>query len=228
MAKTYIQLQKEISQLQLEAKNLMAAERPGVIESIRGAIQNYELTPPELFGAENLAAKANANTKGKVNVKAKAKAKAKAAGSTTKSKGSTEAKFTDGAGHFWVGRGKRPDWLRDALASGRSLSEFAVGAPQAGTGHASPLTTPPQAAPEQAPASKAAKKAKKAKTAKAAKTPKTPTTVAPAAKANGKASALPTVKYKDAAGNSWSGRGPRPKWLKDAVASGTSLESLTA
>ena len=39
------------------------------------------------------------------------------------------------------------------------------------------------------------------------------------------ASKLP-AKYRDALGNTWSGRGPRPKWLKAAVASGSSLESF--
>lgn len=32
--------------------------------------------------------------------------------------------------------------------------------------------------------------------------------------------------YRDAAGNTWSGFGPRPKWLKDALAAGASEESL--
>ncbi len=32
--------------------------------------------------------------------------------------------------------------------------------------------------------------------------------------------------YKDGAGNTWSGMGPRPRWLKEAVASGRSEESL--
>ncbi len=36
--------------------------------------------------------------------------------------------------------------------------------------------------------------------------------------------------YRDPAnpGNEWRGRGPRPKWLKAALASGTSLDSLSA
>lgn len=32
--------------------------------------------------------------------------------------------------------------------------------------------------------------------------------------------------YRDAAGNTWSGFGPRPKWLKDALAAGATEESL--
>jgi DNA-binding protein H-NS len=34
------------------------------------------------------------------------------------------------------------------------------------------------------------------------------------------------VAYGDAAGNTWSGRGPRPRWLKSAIAEGRTLESL--
>ena len=36
------------------------------------------------------------------------------------------AKFSDGQGNTWVGRGKRPQWLRDALAAGKQLSDFAI------------------------------------------------------------------------------------------------------
>lgn len=36
------------------------------------------------------------------------------------------------------------------------------------------------------------------------------------------------VKYKDRTGNSWSGRGPQPNWLKQALASGKTLEELRA
>jgi DNA-binding protein H-NS len=34
------------------------------------------------------------------------------------------------------------------------------------------------------------------------------------------------AKYKDRAGNSWSGRGPQPNWLKQALTSGKTLEDL--
>ena len=39
---------------------------------------------------------------------------------------SAVVKFSNGAGGTWVGRGKRPQWLRDAIASGKQLSDFAV------------------------------------------------------------------------------------------------------
>lgn len=46
-----------------------------------------------------------------------------------------------------------------------------------------------------------------------------------ASKAAGRAGA---PKYTDEAGNIWSGRGPRPKWVKDALASGKSLNDFVA
>lgn len=34
------------------------------------------------------------------------------------------------------------------------------------------------------------------------------------------------VRYRDEAGNTWGGRGPRPRWLRKALASGRTLEEL--
>lgn len=34
-------------------------------------------------------------------------------------------------------------------------------------------------------------------------------------------------KFQDEAGNTWSGRGPRPRWLKDAISAGQTLEDFT-
>ena len=42
-----------------------------------------------------------------------------------------------------------------------------------------------------------------------------------------KKSAL-SPKYKDAAGHTWSGRGPTPRWMKDAIAGGMTMEQLAA
>ena len=33
------------------------------------------------------------------------------------------------------------------------------------------------------------------------------------------------IKYRDNAGNTWTGRGSRPRWLRDAIDGGTSIES---
>ena len=88
----------------------------GVIGRIRGAITAYNLTAADLgFGgkAKKAAGKAAAPAK-------RGKGKASAA------KSPTEVKFQNDSGGTWGGRGKRPQWLRDAINSGKQLSDFAV------------------------------------------------------------------------------------------------------
>lgn len=50
---------------------------------------------------------------------------------------------------------------------------------------------------------------------------------APAAAGGRRRSARPP-KYRDQAGNVWSGRGPRPRWLKEALRQGARLEQFSA
>lgn len=38
--------------------------------------------------------------------------------------------------------------------------------------------------------------------------------------------AVTVVKFRDANGNTWGGRGPRPAWLRDALAAGATLDSF--
>jgi len=119
---------------------------------------------------------------------------------TTKSSGKSKVKsaaaFADDSGNVWSGRGPRPRWLRDALNAGRSIEEFRVGA--------TPLASAPAPEPEPVETKKTANKttAKKSKRAPS------------------------KVNYSDGAGNSWTGRGPRPGWLKAALESGKSLEDF--
>jgi DNA-binding protein H-NS len=41
-------------------------------------------------------------------------------------KGARAVKFRNDSGGTWGGIGKRPQWLRDAIAAGKQLSDFAV------------------------------------------------------------------------------------------------------
>ncbi len=117
MSKSYSSVMKQIEALKLEAEKLRRGEVDGVITRIREAIQHYGLTAADL---------------GLGSAKPKAEG-AKAAGPAKRKKRKTAAaktpgvaKFTDGQGNTWVGRGKRPQWLRDALAAGKTLEEFAI------------------------------------------------------------------------------------------------------
>lgn len=119
MTKTYAQIVKQIESLKQDAEKVRRKEVEGVIGRIREAITVYNLTADDLgFGSK----------RGKPGRKAAASSGrgrgASANGKATK----TEAvvKFRNDSGGTWGGRGKRPQWLRDALASGKKLEDFAV------------------------------------------------------------------------------------------------------
>ena len=171
MAQSYKQLQKQIEILQKQADKLRTQEVDEVVSRIKVAIAHYGLTAGQLgFGA---------GSAGKRNSLAKKSASATAA-----------AKYSDGAGRSWSGRGPRPGWLREALASGKSLQDFASGAAPART--------------------------------------KSKTTSRTKSKSRASAKRKTQIRYRDQAGNAWSGMGPQPRWLKEALAAGTSLEQLAA
>lgn len=139
MARSIFKIRDQIERLQKEA----AAIQQEAIGRIRKDIAQLGLTPEQLFGTEL------------PRQVAKAQAAAKAA----------VVKFADEAGNTWGGMGKRPDWLRQALAAGKALEDFLVGKP--------------------AKSAKAAKAASAAKAPKAVKavTSKRPTKAAPVKKA---------------------------------------------
>lgn len=90
-----------------------------------------------------------------------------------------DPKFADGNGNTWGGMGKRPDWIRAALDSGKSLDDFLVkkpasAAPAKKAKPADPFvakTSAKTSAKAAAPAKKAAKPAASKKTAGAAAKP---------------------------------------------------------
>jgi len=124
MAQTYAQLQDLLQKLHAEAQRVRQEEIATVVARLREDIRAYELTPQDIFG--------------------KGIAKSKSAQNAT-------AKYADGAGNAWVGRGPRPQWLRDALDAGKRLEEFLLGASKL-------RATPPakKASTKQSPPMKAA------------------------------------------------------------------------
>lgn len=165
MAHTFAQLQEQIAALEAEAQRVRRAEVSTVIAKIREAVAAYGITAADIFAG-------NSANRGKAKGGKRAAA----------------IKYADDQGNTWVGMGKRPQWLRDALDSGKSLEDFAV------TG----------ATQKSARAATSSKKAFAKKGRKGA----------------GK------MKFKDSAGHSWTGFGPKPGWLKDAIAGGKTLEEF--
>jgi DNA-binding protein H-NS len=114
MTKTYADVVKQIQALSREADKLKRKEVEGVIARIREAISAYGLTASDL----GLAGRRGPRPGSTRRPGRKAKAGKRAA--------ARPAKFRDENGNTWGGRGPRPQWLRDALANGRKLEDFAV------------------------------------------------------------------------------------------------------
>lgn len=114
MPKSLQQVLNQIAKLEKEAKALRDKEKIGVVARIREAIAHYEITPAELFGSESAAK----TSKGGAAVTRKAAEPAKKAPSI--------AKYTDGAGRTWSGVGKRPNWFKDALATGKTAEDLLI------------------------------------------------------------------------------------------------------
>jgi len=186
----YAQLRKQLAALEAQAEKVKRNEIPGVVARIKDAIASYGLTAQDLFGGKAVAGASKARTRG-----------------AAKGKRPVAAKYVDGKGGQWVGRGKRPRWLSEALAAGKQLEDFLAekfnAAVQTFSSPPAEVVAPADAAAPRTPA----KKSKKAKAAAAKKAASAP-------------------KYSDGAGNTWSGKGPTPKWLKDAMAGGQSREEF--
>ncbi len=154
MTQTYTQIVKQIESLQRKADEARAKEVAGVVGRIKDAIAFYKLSADELGLTGGASARPSMPTGGRKAAVSTPVAKKK----MSKSKLDLTAKFRDAAGNEWVGRGPRPLWLREAIASGKSLSDYAV------NGAAS--TTPKSPTPS-APLPKAAKARKKRRARKA-------------------------------------------------------------
>lgn len=111
--KTYAQILSQIDSLRKQAEGVREKEVKGVIAKIKDAIAVYGITAADL-GFETAPAVTRASG-----------AKGKAAGGKAGAK-ARPARYADGTGNTWGGFGKRPDWLRAALAAGKQLSDFAV------------------------------------------------------------------------------------------------------
>ncbi|WP_284620568.1 H-NS histone family protein [Aquabacterium humicola] len=100
-------VQQQIEELQRRASALRESEKAGVIDRIKHAIAVYGITAPDL--GFTVATRGAARGR---------RGKAKSAVGV--------AKYSDGNGNAWSGRGTRPRWLREALLAGKSLQDFEV------------------------------------------------------------------------------------------------------
>jgi len=89
-------------EIQTEIVNRKEAEKQRVLDQIRELAGSIGMTPEELLGRQS---------------------KTRAAGTAI-----VAAKYRnpDDPSQTWSGRGKRPAWVNDALAAGKTLDELAV------------------------------------------------------------------------------------------------------
>ncbi|MGN6827974.1 H-NS histone family protein [Paucibacter sp. M5-1] len=114
MAKNLKQLLAQIEKLQDQADALRQKERSDVIGRIQEAIAHYDLTAEELF----------AKPVKEINTSGARKAKGGKAAKVSMVTG--KAKYQDGKGRTWTGRGKRPSWFVAAIEEGKTAGSMLV------------------------------------------------------------------------------------------------------
>lgn len=108
--RTLKEIDNEIAKLTAEA-DAIRAEKAGVIARMKEAVAYYGITAEEMGFSVKRKAKASAKSNGKAKPKAPA---------------ATRVRFKDDKGNAWSGYGRKPQWLNDLLASGKTLDDFRV------------------------------------------------------------------------------------------------------
>jgi len=100
---TYSELQKQISALQEKAEKLRIAELESVINDIKSKISEYNITAKDLgFSTRSKKVK------------------------STEPHTPVPPKYKNKKGDTWTGRGRQPIWIKDAIASGKSIESFLI------------------------------------------------------------------------------------------------------
>jgi DNA-binding protein H-NS len=122
MPKSLESIQQQIRKLQEQADVIKRKEAIGVIARIQVAIEAYGLTPVDLFG-EATASPSRRSVKGSHSPVFTKSPKVQASG--MQKKVPNAPKYTDGT-RFWTGRGKRPNWFKEAIEAGKTPEDLAI------------------------------------------------------------------------------------------------------
>ena len=152
MTKSLAQIEAQIAKLQKAAEAIKSKEVAAVVARIHALMKEHGLTVEQLGAAPQKAAKAprkarkaaapakavkaaapaKAARKAAKPVKVAKPAKAAKAVKPTKSTKAAKTvgviKYRDDAGNAWTGRGKRPQWYLNAIASGKTPQQLQVAA----------------------------------------------------------------------------------------------------
>ena len=96
---------EQIAQLRQQAEQMRSQERAGVIEEVRKKVAEYGITASDL----------------------KLTGRGPGRRSSSITTGRSAAKYRGPTGETWSGgRGRKPRWVTEALAAGKSLSDFEI------------------------------------------------------------------------------------------------------
>jgi DNA-binding protein H-NS len=124
--KSLARIEQEIEALEREADAIRKKEAAGVVARIKEAIAHYNLSAQDLGLATEPRGRrgvARASRRVRPDDKPLTNGFAKAAGARGRPAGGA-AQFRDDAGNTWSGRGRRPEWLKEALRSGKTLDDL--------------------------------------------------------------------------------------------------------
>ncbi len=119
MARTLADIQRQIDKLQEAAQRIKDKDKAGVVARIREAIEHYDISADELFGA---------GPQAKVRKTRRARKTATGSAKSNQPKNKSPIRFRDDKGNGWTGHGQRPRWFKEAIASGVTREQLAANA----------------------------------------------------------------------------------------------------
>lgn len=99
------------AELDKQIAKAKAEEKAAVLDQMRSAMEQYGITPEDLFTAAKRGRKPGSTNSGERKPVA--------------------PKYRNEAGETWTGRGKQPKWVAEALASGLTLEDLLIEKPAA-------------------------------------------------------------------------------------------------
>lgn len=121
MPKSLAQIESQIAKLERERDAMQRKEVAGVVARIRQAIDYYGLTARDL-GFDGTGVRHRAGSTKKAEKAAPGAANGKRRVRPTIGR----IRYRDDSGNQWTGHGKRPQWFKDAIASGKKPEDLAV------------------------------------------------------------------------------------------------------
>lgn len=226
---TYLETLKQIEDLKKEAQRQKSQEIGPLIDRFKQAIAVYGIRPEDVFSAEQLGATV-------VNKPVEAV--------KTEVKVGSKVQYRNSDGATWTGRGRQPAWFIQAIQQGKTRESMLVGSE-----NAMPASTdaPPKDSNvlDQIPAPIATETTNVAPPSVAMPTQADSLVDHPTTIASGEGAKLMDQQRLDKLNSeqvkirvtpkgyrlgdrTWTGVGPRPRWIKEAIASGKTLAELQA